>query len=195
MGGLASGEFGAVYFGLDAGSNEKQEGSGEGEQVVFAHCSWIVCDVCFSPQRLKIWPPQQVLCAYFAAKTGEVNKMRCFSFFFLVLCCASCTLNVKQLEGNWQAVAFYEEGHSSSAALDSVALVLEPAKLRYEFRSMGHYRESGPLRVEGKHLFLTDTTVHPAQNRVLRVLFLSDDTLKLLMSAGGKEQVLFLKKQ
>ncbi len=121
--------------------------------------------------------------------------MRYFSFFFLLLCCASCTLNVKQLEGNWQASAFYEEGQSSSVALDSVALVLEPAKQRYEFRSMGRYRESGPLRVEGKHLFLSDTTVQPAQSRALRVLFLSEDTLKLLMSAGGEEQVLFLKKQ
>ena len=121
--------------------------------------------------------------------------MKRLFFFFSVLFCASCALNVNQLEGNWHAVAFYEEGQSSSAALDSVALVLEPAKQRYEFRSMGHYRESGPLRMEGKHLFLTDTTVQPAQSRTLRVLFLSDDTLKLLMSADGKEQVLFLKKQ
>lgn len=121
--------------------------------------------------------------------------MKHLSFFFSVLFCASCTLNVKQLEGRWQAAAFYEEGQSSSAVLDSVALILAPSQQQYEFRSMGRYHESGPLRVEGKHLFLTDTTVQPAQSRTLQVLFLSDDTLKLLMSAGGKEQVLFLKKQ
>lgn len=120
--------------------------------------------------------------------------MRCLFFFLPVVFCASCTLNVKQLEGQWRAVAFYEEGQSSPAVLDSVALVLEPGVGRYQFRSIGRYRESGPLRVEGEHLFLTDTTVQPAQGRTLRVLFLSDDTLKLLMSAGGKEQVLFLKK-
>jgi hypothetical protein len=136
-----------------------------------------------------------MLYAFFAAKTVETNKMRCFFLFFLVLCCASCTLNVKQLEGNWQATAFYQEGQSSFVALDSVALVLALAKQQYEFRSIGRYRELGPLRVEGKYLFLTDTTVQPAQSRALRVLFLSDDTLKLLMSADGKEQVLFLKKQ
>ena len=120
--------------------------------------------------------------------------MKRLFFFFSVVFCASCTLNVKQLEGRWRAVAFYEEGQSLPAALDSVALVLEPSAHRYTFRSMGYYRESGPLRVEDKHLFLTDSTVQPAQGRTLRVLFLSDDTLKLLMSADGKEQVLFLKK-
>lgn len=135
-----------------------------------------------------------LLCTFFAAKIGKASKMKRLFFFFSVLFCAGCTLNVKQLEGQWQAVAFYEEGQSSSAVLDSVALVLEPAKQRYEFRSMGRYQESGPLRVEGKHLFLTDTTVQPERGRVVRVLFLSDDTLKLLMAAGGKEQVLFLKK-
>lgn len=121
--------------------------------------------------------------------------MRCLLFLFLVFLIASCELKVSQLSGSWQAVAFYEDGQSSSVPLDSVSLSLEPSAGHYRFRSIGRYEESGPLRLEGRYLFLTDTTVLPAQHRTLRVLFLSDDTLKLLMSAEGKEQVLFLGKK
>jgi len=120
--------------------------------------------------------------------------MRRLLFLFPVLFFTNCTLNVNQLSGKWQAVGFYEGGQSLTVPLDSVSLSLEPSAGRYRFRSMGHYDESGPLRVEGKLLFLTDTTALPAQQHTLRVLFLSDDTLKLLMAAEGKEQVLFLKK-
>jgi hypothetical protein len=120
--------------------------------------------------------------------------MRSLLLLFLVLLFAHCTLNTNQLSGKWQAVGFYQEGQSLPVPLDSVSLSLEPSTGRYRFRSMGYYDESGPLRVEGKHLFLSDTTAQPAQQRTLRVLFLSDDTLKLLMAAEGKEQVLFLKK-
>lgn len=78
--------------------------------------------------------------------------------------------------------------------LDSVRLVFSPDG-QYEFRSVGFYREQGPFRLSGSHLFLTDTTEKPAKEHVLRVLFLSSDTLKILMKKGDAEQVLFLKKQ
>jgi len=106
-----------------------------------------------------------------------------------------CTLNVNTLQGKWQAVGFFQDGQSLSAPLDSVSLVLSPKDNQYTFHTLGHYREAGALKLVGKYLFLTDTTVQPAQARTLRVLYLSDDTLKLLMTAEGKEQVLFLTKQ
>lgn len=105
----------------------------------------------------------------------------------------ACELDTKLLNGSWKAVAFYESGQSLDAPLDSVALVFSQAG-QYEFRSVGFYRETGPYRVSGTHLFLTDTTEDPAKEHVLKVLFLSTDTLKIQMKKGGQEQVLFLKK-
>lgn len=101
---------------------------------------------------------------------------------------------MQHLPGRWRAVAFYEKGQALTTPLDSVRLVFSPDG-QYEFRSVGFYREQGPFRLSGSHLFLTDTTEKPAKEHVLRVLFLSADTLKILMKKGDAEQVLFLKKQ
>jgi hypothetical protein len=105
----------------------------------------------------------------------------------------ACELDTDQLNGSWKAVAFYESGQSLGAPLDSVALVFSQAG-QYEFRSVGFYRETGPFRISGTHLFLTDTTEEPAKEHVLKVLFLSADTLKIQMKKSGHEQVLFFEK-
>ncbi|MBV6438556.1 MAG: hypothetical protein DYG98_21720 [Haliscomenobacteraceae bacterium CHB4] len=107
---------------------------------------------------------------------------------------ATCTLDVNRLVGRWRAIAFYEQGQSHAAPLDSVVLAFTSSG-HYEFRSAGFYRENGPFRVSGQHLFLTDTTEHPAKEHILKVLFLSGDTLKIQMQKGDNEQVLFFEKQ
>lgn len=112
--------------------------------------------------------------------------------FALIL--TACSLDVNLLTGTWKAVALYEDGQLLSAPLDSVALVFS-GNGQYEFRSVGFYREAGPFRAAGKHLFLTDTTENPPNEHALKVLFASSDTLKLEMRKNGKEQVLFLAKR
>lgn len=106
----------------------------------------------------------------------------------------SCTLDTRLLTGSWRAVGFYEKGQSLATPLDSVALSFN-GENQYEFRSIGYYCERGPFRVAGAHLYLTDTTVQPSKEHVLKVLFLSADTLKIEMRKGENAQVLFLKKQ
>lgn len=114
--------------------------------------------------------------------------------FVLFLFFAACSLDTKQLNGVWKPVALYEKGQSLAAPLDSVGLVFAENG-HYEFRSIGFYREAGPFRLDGKLLFLTDTTQTPAKERVVKILFLSADTLKIQMKKAEREQVLFLKKQ
>ena len=118
--------------------------------------------------------------------------MRNILFAFLLLVSA-CTLDVERLTGKWHAVAFYESGQSLAAPLDSVALAFT-GEGQYVFRSTGYYREQGPFRVSGAHLYLTDTTEYPPKEHVLKVLFLSEDTLKILMSKAERPQVLFFKR-
>lgn len=102
----------------------------------------------------------------------------------------SCSLREKDVAGDWQAVAFFENGQSKAAKLDSVSLRLSPEG-GYEFRSQGFYRESGSYRVSVRYLFLTDTTQTPAIEHIVKVLYLSEDTLKVRMNHADKEQVLF----
>ena len=103
---------------------------------------------------------------------------------------AFCMLKQEDLTGRWAAAAFYENGRSVGAKLDSIALHLRPDG-GYEFRSQGFYRESGRYRVSARHLFLTDTTAQPPLEHTLKVLYVDKDTLKIAMKHEGHEQVLF----
>lgn len=111
----------------------------------------------------------------------------------LPLLFAACGLDINLLEGQWQAIAFYENGQDAPAPLDSIAISFW-ADSHYEFRTIGFYREAGPFRVADSFLFLTDTTAKQPKERALKILFLSADTLKLQMERAGQGQVLFLKK-
>ena len=116
-----------------------------------------------------------------------------FYIFLLFSSLLSCTLDESDLSGDWRAVAFYENGASVQAPLDSVALALTPDG-HYSFTSTGFYREEGHYRCSMRYLFLNDTTVQPARERMVQVLFVSQDTMKIKMGKDGKEQVLFLTK-
>lgn len=134
------------------------------------------------------------LSAFFYFRSQFLYGKMKISLALLLLSFSACSLDIKQLNGSWKPVAFYEDGQSLAAPLDSVSLRFSPDVGQYEFRSVGFYREAGPFRVSGNHLFLTDTTEKPAQEHVLKVLFLSADTLKIQMKKADREQVLFLKK-
>lgn len=115
-------------------------------------------------------------------------------FFLILLLAQACTLDRSDLSGNWRAIAFYENGMSVDVPLDSVTLTLTPEG-HYAFTASGFYREEGPYRCSMRYLFLNDTTVQPARERMVQVLYVSPDTLKIKMSREGKEQVLFMSKK
>ena len=105
-----------------------------------------------------------------------------------------CTLQESDLPGRWQAVAFYQNGRRVQTPLDVVALDLLPDG-RYQFQSQGLYRENGTYHLSMFYLFLTDTTVQPAKEHTVKILYLSADSLKIRMQEAGKEQVLFFRRQ
>jgi hypothetical protein len=105
----------------------------------------------------------------------------------------ACTADPKQLTGQWQAVAFFEEGQTVGVPLDSVRLMLLPEG-RYHFKSLGQYSEAGRWRASVRYLLLTDTTAGAEEReRALQVQVVTADTLKLMMKHQGKTQLLFLK--
>ena len=117
-----------------------------------------------------------------------------YLLFAAILFIASCSLDVGLLFGHWQASAFYENGQTARAQTEVVSLEFS-ADGRYQFRSSAHYSEAGTFRESGHVLYLTDTTATPSKVRKIKVLYLSNDTLKIKMGKDGKEQVLFLYRQ
>ncbi|MCA0236195.1 MAG: hypothetical protein LCH81_07410 [Bacteroidetes bacterium] len=111
----------------------------------------------------------------------------------LLMCLSSCTVDPQLLGGAWRVSGYYQNGQSVAAALDSVQLEFQPDKT-YAFKSIGYYRESGTFRTSGNYLFLTDTTASAPKERALKILYLSKDTLKIVMQRDSLEQVLFFTK-
>lgn len=106
---------------------------------------------------------------------------------------SSCAPDARLLEGSWRLTGFYQDGQALSVPLDSVGLIIHPNQA-YEFRSIGFYREKGAFRTSSSYLFLRDSTRTNPQERALKILFLTEDTLKLKMQHAEKEQVLFFSK-
>lgn len=102
-----------------------------------------------------------------------------------------CSLDESSLTGNWKATAFYENGQTANTQIDSVRLTIYPSH-RYMFYSQGFYQEAGTWKSSINYLFFNDTTSEPHQERMLKVLYQSADSLKLKMERNGTEQVLFL---
>lgn len=106
---------------------------------------------------------------------------------------ASCNLDEQSLRGTWQAAAFFEDGQTVAAPLQEVSLELLPTG-RYAYRGPNKYSEAGRYECSMRYLLMLDTTVYPAAEKTLKVLYLSADSLKIKMAHEGREQVLFLGK-
>jgi hypothetical protein len=103
----------------------------------------------------------------------------------------ACRLDEKTLRGEWQAVSFFENGRLRDVDLSPVQLKISEGG-RYEYNSIGLYREQGSYRVSMHYLFLTDTTRRPPIDHIVKVLYLSSDSLKIRMESDSLEQVLWM---
>jgi hypothetical protein len=108
----------------------------------------------------------------------------------IILWFAACRVDDGAMVGKWQATHFYENQQSVNVPLEEVKLVFEPNH-RYFFQTIGQYSEGGRWRCSGKYLILSDTTEANPSEKMLKVLYQSNDSLKIKMSREGKEQVLF----
>lgn len=136
------------------------------------------------------------LTLFLRRETSIIFFVKRISIFFVLCIGLGCGTDAALLVGEWQAAAFFEEGQSVPAPLDSTQLVFYPNGT-YQYRTLGQYREAGRYTTDLKYLFLRDTNQAetPKTERTLRVLFVSKDSLKLLMSAAGKDQVVFWKRK
>jgi hypothetical protein len=117
--------------------------------------------------------------------------MKAFLFLSLLCLLCACRLDERTLQGDWQAVAFFENGQRREIDLSPVKLRFSGGR-HYTYESIGLYREEGNYRSSMHYLFLTDTSRTPPVEHIVKVLYLSPDSLKMRMQQDSAEQVLWL---
>lgn len=121
------------------------------------------------------------------------TMIRRFFFLLFLVNTTACSLDEQEICGNWQALAFSENGKSIEIPLDSVQLRLWSSN-KYHFKSIGLYSEAGHWEPTVNYLSLTDTTNTKATQKLIKIIYQSSDSLKVKMEYQGKEQVLFFGK-
>lgn len=112
----------------------------------------------------------------------------CLGFF-------ACKSAIEQdlLYGSWKAAAFIENGVANEVDLNNV---------QFDFNRDGSYRYHGTLKQEesgrfytvGKILFTTDTTAITEQEKSVKIIKLTTDSLFFQMNAAGTPQIFQLYK-
>lgn len=119
---------------------------------------------------------------------------RRFWAFGALLFLAACGPKLKdQIQGAWQAIGIEEEGQPLDVDISTVRLVFGPQDA-YQYNGNLNYKESGSFTIHQQYLYTTDT-IHPgAKKKVVEIVSISNDTLRLNMKEDGKERSLVLKK-
>ncbi|RME96631.1 MAG: hypothetical protein D6772_11685 [Bacteroidetes bacterium] len=120
---------------------------------------------------------------------------RHIAILFLLGSLLSCGPYSKEdLAGEWQAISLIEEGDSLAVNLADIGFTFTPDG-GYTFRSTLNYVEAGTYRLDGPFLFSTDTTRPVQQEKAVKIISLTPDSLQLQMQEKGKTRILWLSKQ
>ena len=119
-----------------------------------------------------------------------------FAFFlFLFSCQTDSAVNYEELLlGKWQATALTEQDSLMDIDLRSVQLDFQLGN-RYNYRGTLKEVEAGSYRVQKDLLFTKDTIVKPPQEKVVKILKLTIDSLQIEMLDKDKRRVLDLRKK
>lgn len=112
----------------------------------------------------------------------------------LALLLVGCTgLQDRKLLGKWQGASILEDG---------MPLPVPPSEIGFEFfkngyyhyRSTLNYKEAGTYILNGSLLLTLDTINEASTEKVVQIIGLSDDSLKIKMNNEGKDLLLTLAK-
>lgn len=101
--------------------------------------------------------------------------------------------DLKQLPGNWKAVAWTDAELAEQAPLDGAEMDIQffPDK-RYAAQLHGGQPEAGRYTSMKNNLFVTDTTVQNPTERAVQVARLTADSLYLRFGKSGSHSVMVL---
>lgn len=114
------------------------------------------------------------------------------SFLFLLAAFYACQSDyTAPLQGHWQGTLLLE-------GQDSVPI--DPTLLQFSFTEQGKYsfnstlnqREAGTYRMQGDLLYTRDTLTKQTKEKVVRLEFVTPDSLVMNMQQGEQARVLYL---
>lgn len=131
---------------------------------------------------------------FFIEHKGTVIGCALVILSLLMACQADSPANHKDwLLGKWQATSLTEQ--DSLLAIDLQAVQLEfLASDRYGYHGTLKEMEAGTYRMQKDLLFTIDTTVQVPNEKVVKILKLTPDSLQIEMVDAGKRRVLDLQK-
>jgi hypothetical protein len=116
---------------------------------------------------------------------------------FLILCSlfSSCKTDIEyHLEGRWNGIELAQADSIINVDFSKVHLTFNPNG-KYEFYSTLNYVEKGVYIVKkDKNIFLKSTDNPKPKENMLKIDYLQNDTLVLLMNYKGHDQILTLVK-
>ncbi len=123
-----------------------------------------------------------------------MRRIYFFSFILIAFLFNNCTteedLDETLLHGKWQGADWLIEGKSANLDVKSIA---------FEFDQDANYSakyaaqlEKGSYRLSGRKLY---TTAEGDQEKVVKIIYLSTDSLKMDMNRAGRNEVMVLVKQ
>lgn len=114
--------------------------------------------------------------------------------FIISILLTSCgTVDKNMLVGNWQAVQLLEGGQPMEVDIQVVRFYFNKNQ-QYNFFGTLNYREAGSYSVESKYLYTLDTINQATTEKVVEIVHLTKDSLRLRMNDSGKERLMVLKK-
>lgn len=112
----------------------------------------------------------------------------------ILLGMSSCApINKNLLVGSWQATGLLENGQPMDADIEVIHFQFNTND-QYTYAGTLNYHEAGTYAVESKYLYTMDTLNQATTEKAVEIIQLTKDSLRLKMSDGGKERVMFLKK-
>ena len=99
--------------------------------------------------------------------------------------------NEKLLYGQWNASQITEEGQTLNVDLSEIQFNFRPDG-SYEFQSTLNYREAGSFNLDNNVLYTLDTVNLESVEKTVQLVYLSEDTLRLIMNSSGKTRMLEL---
>ena len=106
-----------------------------------------------------------------------------------------CTekFDINLLYGTWQVDQFLEADKPKELDISRMNFSFNAQNI-YTYQSNLKYREAGNYRVEGYHLYSTDTLNNERLEKVVKITHITSDSLHLSMNNGGITQQIILHK-
>lgn len=119
----------------------------------------------------------------------------CVIFFAVTLYACEAPISASELSGHWVAVSVTENDKPLSIDPEEIHFRFDAVHMAYNYQSTLNYKEAGSFFLEGNILHTLDTLNRASTEKIVSVVLLDDDSLKIFMVDQGNPRTLTLVKR